>query len=191
MEESEFFLLKSSITKKLIELFGIAEGELKKHILDKHIEFPGVNTLSGKIFRGENYRSFPYIVLDYPKLFTPQSVFAFRTMFWWGHEFSFTLHLQGLALEQVRGALQNKLNLLNGKEVYFCVGDTPWQYHFEKENYMLIDSISEEIKIGERQFVKLSRKLSVRDHEKFLPFCLETFSLFSNVISGSGTDNMH
>ena len=47
----------------------------------------GENAYSGKISRGENYRGLPYLILDYPAYFSQKDIFAFRTMFWWGHFF--------------------------------------------------------------------------------------------------------
>ena len=49
---------------------------------------------SAKISKGENM-GLPWVMLDYPRLFGQEDVLAIRTMFWWGHCFSVTLHLKG------------------------------------------------------------------------------------------------
>jgi hypothetical protein len=45
MKEKRFFLLKDSATKKLIDLFGRVEAELKKEVLES-----GTKYISGKNF---------------------------------------------------------------------------------------------------------------------------------------------
>src|SRR6187402_1155865 len=62
--------------------------------------------VSPKISRGENYKGLPWLVLDNPRYFQHNNIFAIRTMFWWGNFFSITLHLSG----------NNKTDLL--KKIY-------------------------------------------------------------------------
>jgi 23S rRNA G2445 N2-methylase RlmL len=93
------------------------------------------------------------------------------------------MHLQGEALDKFREVIMQNIKILKGKDVFFCVNETPWQYYFEDENYIPIGSqdLTEELK--HKKFIKVSRKLSVTDHEKLVPFCLETYNLFIKVIS--------
>jgi hypothetical protein len=184
LNQQQFFIIKNSATKKIMHLFGEMEAELKKY--DQHISksVEGLNISSGKIFRGENYKLFPYVVLDYPRLFSTRSIFAYRTMFWWGHEFSFTMHLQGEALDAFRQVISKNLNLLNGKGIYYCVNSTPWQYYFEPDNYVPIEEYKDaEIEIGERNFIKLSRKLSIASCADAMDTCLESYQLFLKLLT--------
>ena len=181
--EQSFFLLKHSATKKIVELFGKMEEHLKPLAQTFTPLVPGVNTTTGKIFRGENYRLFPYVVLDFPKLFSTKSIFAFRTMFWWGHEFSFTLHLQGEALDQYRPVIERNMHMLQGKEVYYCVGDSPWQYHFESDNYDRLDSLL----TGGREFprlnfLKLARKMDIQKYPNLVEEGVETYRIFMDLL---------
>ena len=50
---------------------------------------------SPKISKGENYKGLPWLVLDYPRYFNKEDIFAIRTLFWWGNFFSITLHISG------------------------------------------------------------------------------------------------
>ena len=43
--------------------------------------------VSPKISRGEQYLGLPYVMLDYPRIFSKENVFAIRTFFWWGNYF--------------------------------------------------------------------------------------------------------
>jgi hypothetical protein len=183
MLDQEFFLLKSSAIEKVVELFGTLERGLQEKVGWLDMNFEDVNISNGKIFRGENYKKYPYVVLDYPRQFSTQSIFAFRTMFWWGHEFSFTLHLQGDSLEKYRKTIFNNSEKLIDHDVFFCVNDTPWQYLFEKENYVPIEELtnrSEELLT--KPFLKLSRRLPVDAQEKVQQYCYETFKLFMELL---------
>src|ERR1051326_3611882 len=98
IHNAKFFYTKASATQKVDQLLAEARDEIKSAIEKTGMVFPkGVDSSMGKIFRGENYLGLPYLILDYPKHFSKDSVFAFRTMFWWGKFFSCTLHLQGKA----------------------------------------------------------------------------------------------
>ena len=182
LHNTKFYAVKASATKKIDALLAEVRDSLKGEIKKNNISFPKeVDSKNGKIFRGENYLGLPYLVLDYPKHFSKESVFSFRTMFWWGNFFSFTLHLQGKALKMHRSALLSQMSSLKKKNTYICVNNNPWQYHYGKDNYILTDKLSDaELKklIREKEFIKLSRKTTLKDHKKLKPFCLESFRLF-------------
>lgn len=116
---------------------------------------------SVKISRGENYRQLPYVILDYPRKFARDDVFAFRSMFWWGHFFSFTLHLQGQSLDTHRPRLRERLPYVqkDWPDVHLCVGSTPWQYHYSPNNYQLLKHLSPAFiqdLVQHHPFIKLS-----------------------------------
>src|SRR5437763_311915 len=75
-----FFLVKEKITGKVQRLFAALERELLKRT--PTLPFLSENGLQlkerGKIFKGENYRSLPYLILDCPRVFNTKSVFAYR-----------------------------------------------------------------------------------------------------------------
>jgi hypothetical protein len=181
--DSNFFLLKHDVTQKIVALFGEMEREMKSQFPSYGITNEGLNVSAGKIFRGENYRKFPYILLDYPRQFSTETVLAFRSMFWWGHEFSFTLHLQGKAFEDYREKVFEGLDTVLGREVYYCVNDTPWQYMFTGENYRVIDfGVSREEFFG-KNFCKLSRKIPVAEIESAAEYGYETFEMLFGLMS--------
>ncbi len=181
--ERNFFILKNSATQKIIDLFALLEKEMKNELMLYPIDVNELNSSTGKIFRGENYRSFPYIVLDYPRLFSTNSIFAFRSMFWWGHEFSFTLHLQGQAFEKYKKSLNENFSHLPGKEVYFCVNDTPWQYNFDKENYLPLEEIIDRREeLFTKPFIKITRKLNVDEYANAYDYAIESFKLFIGLL---------
>ncbi len=138
-------------------------------------------TKGGKISKGENYKGLPYLVLDYPRKFKTQDIFAYRVMFWWGHYFSATLLLGHMDLMKYRETIVDQLEKLHNQNVFFCVNDSPWEHHFQKDNYVKIDRLGrQEINnfLVDHQFIKLSKKLDLDKWELLPQFAVESLILF-------------
>jgi len=190
MRDSGFFVLKHEVTQKILKLFGGLEIEIMKKISEyPFLSFPELHIKEkGKIFRGENYRLLPYVLLDCPRVFTTETVFSFRSMFWWGNEFSFTLHLQGKALDMFRENIRRNISMLEKQGFFFCLNDTPWEYSFEKENYNLLDEMVERDSAGlnklidDKSFLKLSRKIELSKYKEANQFGIETFEKLMDIL---------
>ncbi len=187
LNDSHFFSVKMSVTRKIIDLFGKLEAELKKELhLNPLPAEEDLNVNTGKIFRGENYLNLPYIVLDYPKLFNTKNVFAFRSMLWWGNGFSFTLHLQGDSWESRKVNLIENLESIKNLGLYICVNDTPWQYHFEKENYILLDEFLEQNRreeLYDKPFIKICSRLDIDEYPEVIRVAKNTLRNLMKLIS--------
>ncbi len=111
-----------------------------------------------KISKGENYNSFPYVLMDYPAVFGKENIFAVRTMFWWGQFFSITLHLKGSYKDKYAPLILKNLQWEN--DVYLAVGDEEWEHHFEENNFVIFSSISNAVKqsVAEKNFFKIAIK---------------------------------
>jgi hypothetical protein len=189
---ARFFYVKNEITQKIIRQFGILEKELMKNTSAYPFLTEAGIPLNdkGKIFRGENYRLLPYIILDCPRVFTTATVFAFRSMFWWGNEFSFTLHIQGDALEYFRKKILENIFLLKDHNFFFCINSTPWQYSFDKANYKTLDDLIEHDQnslneyITGKKFLKLSRKIEISQYADVPRFGVETFKALMKMLQG-------
>jgi hypothetical protein len=94
-----WILTKNAIMTKVVALLAA----LSERYVEVYAPLTGEGglppTQPPKISKGENYRGLPYVMLDYPRIFGKEDVFAIRTMFWWGHYFSVTLHLKGIYKE--------------------------------------------------------------------------------------------
>lgn len=183
IHNSDFFYTKLSIITKIDSLLAQVRDALKQIIKEQNLVFPKeVDVSTGKIFRGENYRGLPYLNLDYPKYFSNDSVITCRTLFWWGNFFSFTIHLQGKALDNRRKLLIQHHKELRKRGIYFCVNHTPWQYHYQPDNYILYDKLrEEELKsyFAKNDFIKLSGKIALKDYQKLPDFSVKMFTAFS------------
>ena len=185
--DKNFFELKHSSTAKLVELFGQLEVELKKVVSASGLQVDNLNVSSGKIFRGGNYRGFPYVLLDCPRLFNRESVFAFRSMFWWGNEFTFTIHIQGEAWEKFKSSLISNFENLENRGILFCINESPWQYHLGEDNYIPLDSKQNMAQakdmLQSKNFVKLSRKLAINEYENVIEVGKEALEFYLSLLN--------
>lgn len=119
-----------------------------------------------KVSRGENYQGLPWLMLDYPRIFTKDNTCAIRTMFWWGRCFSITLQLAGsykTRFENMIAASREQL-----KDAWICISNEAWEHHFGPENYRPVsetDEVSFRDIILQKDFLKISYKIPLHDPE--------------------------
>ncbi len=182
IQDTDFLLTKATVLEKVNVLLGQTREELKECAEHSNFSFPdGTDLLNGKISKGENYKNLPYMVLDCPALFTTKTVLAYRTMFWWGNFFSATLHLEGTALNYYRNSIIINLNKLLKKDIYIGIGDTPWQYHYEKDNYIPLTENHKNF-INNCKFLKLSKKIELKKWNYVSEFSTNFFELILSVL---------
>lgn len=184
LKNQRFLIVKQHLSDKIISHLASIERRLHKEIKSSDFNFPkGTFLRSGKISKGENYQSLPYFLLDYPRMFTKTDVFAFRSMLWWGNEFSCTLHMAGTPLARFKDKIISELT--GDNEMFFCVHDNPWEYHFEPSNYLPVNQLSgKNIKnhIESHDFIKISNKISLDKWDQFGDFTLFSFRRFLNML---------
>ena len=164
LSNSEWILTKNLIIKKAQRLLERVQEKILEHVKESSVSLPQeVIIISPKISKGENYNGLPWLILDYPRYFKKEKVFAIRTMFWWGNFFSTTLHLSGEYKERYsRGIVRTYADLCQN-EFYTCIHDEQWHHHFEKENYLAVKNFTAHDfadHIATRPFIKLSCQLS-------------------------------
>ena len=189
LHERDFFIEKKIITDKIYSLLGHLLQEARLRQVFSTVSFPKeTDYTTGKISKGENYMGFPYIILDFPRLFTKEEIVAIRTMVWWGNFISSTLIISGSLFKHAKKATLNSQTLLKQNDVWLCIHETPWEHHFEKENLIPINEISQSTmgKILDRNnFLKLSRKISIKKINKLMEFGLESFTLYAKMLNSS------
>lgn len=181
LQDTNFLTAKLRIQKKMQALLERTQKSLQA--LPQSLSFPEqVWEVPPKISRGENYKGLPYLVLDYPRVFQQESQFAYRTMLWWGHGFSCTLQLGGSYWQQYQSAILGKLKALQAQQWWLCVNDTPWEYHYEADNYMPLEDLLVQEKLqllAQKPFFKISRRLPLREYRQLPSFSLETLQQLS------------
>lgn len=166
VNNADLILTKNAILKKVNELLGGLQAKQQQSVTSHAAGLPEkISGSSAKISKGENYQGLPYLILDYPRFFEHENIFAVRTMFWWGNFFSVTLHLSGIYKKEAEEKLIASYEVLKEKGYYCYMNEDQWEHHFEGDNYVLLSGMSEkdfERSIRERSFVKLVNKISLK-----------------------------
>ena len=162
VENAGWILTKNTIIRKVYNLFGALSEEMKASLYKIHLP-EEVKQTTAKISKGENYKGLPYVVLDYPRLFTRQDSFAIRTLFWWANYFSVTLHLKGVYKELFIELLRKNILLLSMNDFYIGISEDEWQHGLDEDNYISLrqtNAIHLERIFKQQPFLKLSAKIN-------------------------------
>ncbi len=155
---SDWILTKQSIIQKVFERFEECATSIRQTILQNH-RLPGELRFSiPKISKGEQYRQLPYVILDYPRLFGKEDMFAVRTMFWWAGFFSITIHVTGMYRSLLNLQYLYQQAAIGG-DAYICISENQWEHHFEADNYRLMASLPQhELQrlLTDNSFVKIA-----------------------------------
>lgn len=165
VQDADILLTKNGIIKKVYHLFGSLAND-HRHLLGQASGLPKqALEAAPKIARGENYEGLPYVMLDYPRIFSRADILAIRTFFWWGHFFSVTLHVKGEYKRIFEANLKKNLPLLASQGFYISTGDDEWKHNLEEDHYSPLEqldaSLAEEI-LSAKEFCKLSARVSLQ-----------------------------
>jgi hypothetical protein len=105
------------------------QHSLKVHIRPEELCAPEqTDFVHGQLVRGERFHQRPYVYLDFPKFFSRQAMFSYRSFFWWGWDFVFALILSGPHLDLYKKNLVKHLDHLTGKGFYLSIASDPWEW---------------------------------------------------------------
>lgn len=160
---THWLLTKNKIIEKTKLMFGELAAQLRQEIDNNRQLLPeSVQLFSAKVFKGEYYKGLPYVMLDYPRVFTRDEVFAMRTMFWWGNFFSITLQLKGGYQEMFAPLLIKHKKLLVQHDFYASVSGDEWRHDFEPENYRPLSSSEDLLQQAiNGEFLKIAIRIPV------------------------------
>jgi len=173
VQNAEILLTKNRIIGKVYELFGQV-AELVNY---------GVGP-SAKISRGENYLGLPWVMLDYPRIFSRQEVFAVRVFFWWGNFFSVTLHCKGSYLQQHKQDILDNLPLLEKYGFHVCISNDEWRHEFTEDNYVPIATVGQATlreMLNAGSFCKLSARISLEQWSRVKLLLGELYEVIYNI----------
>jgi hypothetical protein len=171
LANADWILTKNNIVSKVMEALGTLVAPYGTVLKEsgKHLPDAVLDTVP-KISKGEQYRGLPYLVLDYPRYFSDKNIFAIRTLFWFGHYFSITLHLGGDFVEAYRPAILPKREILAAGQWYICPGMAEWEHHFEPDNYVAVAALEQapwEEMVQSRSFIRLAHKITLTETDRF------------------------
>ena len=177
----DIILTKNAILQK-IKLFFEGLQEKQLDILKDYSSQlpPEILKVSPKISRGENYKGLPWLVLDNPRFFQHNNIYAIRTMFWWGNFFSITLHLSGNNKTAFLKKLFVNISLLEQREFYIYNGANEWEHDLDPGSYKKLSSLNndEQETISEaNNFLKLAIKFPIESLEAIEDKLLRNYKL--------------
>ncbi len=177
MCNASIILTKNTIVEKVYLLLGnllqhFQQNEICKNITTK------IQSASPKISRGENYEGLPWVMLDYPRSFTLDDIFAVRTFFWWGNFFSITLQLKGIYKIECKNSNFDFLK----DDWYLCCNEDQWQHHFREDNYKPLSAFTDN-EIEQLSFIKLAKKIPLNKWDEAEIFLKNAFDELMMLIS--------
>jgi len=163
--DDQFMPLKQKVWEKLEGILSLlADKELVMiqeygdiHKVDLSKPYP-------KVSKGENYNSYSYRVLDFPRVLDKKDMFLFRAMVLWGHPIGFHLILSGIFQEAFAEKLLLGLHTLPF-EVSYAQQDSPWIWEAEADGWLPMTE-DQWVNPNTRTFFKLSSFLPIGDYRK-------------------------
>lgn len=157
VQNGAILLTKNNIIQKVYTLFGGLSDSLRSHYEQNKTRFPEILNTYPKIAKGENFQGLPYVMLDYPRLFGKEDVLAIRTFFWWGHNFTVTLHLKGIYKEKLADSILSNASWLHYAGFRICLNGNEWEHDLEAANWNenSLESIAS-AKIQQSPFCKIA-----------------------------------
>lgn len=177
---AELILTKNRIIQKVMELFGqvsaAAQDTLSVGLLK---DLPEVQAIGPKISKGEQYQELPWVMLDYPRLFSNQHVLAIRCFFWWGNYVSLVLHLKGDYLDKHRVRLAANPW---GEAMLFDAGQDEWNNDLAHADFQPIHQVPASV-WQERSYVRIATKIPLSEWDRIESFLMNQYQYFNQVLT--------
>jgi hypothetical protein len=178
---ADWILTKNAIIQKVNAFFGEV-CETYQGLVANHPALANdpAFAIGPKISKGDQYEGLPWVMLDYPRVFSVKDVFAVRTFFWWGNQMSITLQLQGKYQQFYGNVIQQYFFLRAGNPHaqypwYVCINpEDPWQHHFREDNYVPAAQFPPAA-FAQLPFIKLAKKIPLEEWDDMEFFLQETF----------------
>jgi hypothetical protein len=185
-ENAEWILTKNGIIGKVMSVFGELSDDYRTIVKDKLAFLPTETfSFSPKISRGEQYQGLPYVMLDYPRIFSKDDVFAVRSFFWWGNYMSLTLHVKGKYKHLFQGKILKGFQIFSEEDYSIAIAEDEWRHDFETENYISVkgsELLFEEI-TQQKEFIKLAKRWPIQQANQMELLFASQFANVMNVLT--------
>lgn len=185
MMDPSVILTKNRVIGKVYALLG----DCSKDGVSMFTLPPEAADILPKIAKGEAYKGLPYVMLDYPRLFTSTDVLAIRTFFWWGHYISVTLHLKGKYIPLYKQRIIAQYPQLCEKHFMLALGPDEWDHDLDGGGYIPLTQLSIaqwEENVMEPTFLKISCRFALENWDDLPQLLQETYALLGEIISLTG-----
>ena len=186
VQNSQWILTKHRIIEKVYALFGDVSLQMQAFLQQSaHALPPEATQLPPKISKGEQYERLPYVVLDYPRLFSKEAVCAVRCFFWWGHYFSLTLHLKGIHQHRWHRHIAAAITAKDLKDVYVSLAGDEFSFNLQGKNYRFFDGATAYPKqaAAEAPFLKISFLIPFEAWDTAAQQLVQVFQSVMNVLT--------
>jgi hypothetical protein len=178
LSDRDFMPRKQQVCLKVEQLLGDLQQRLEPAVQTQAGVLPAaVAQTPGKLSKGENYQSYAYRLLDYPRVFSGEDMFNFRSMMLWGHPFGFHLMLAGQYREALLPQLLARRGLLD-EGFLLSAQPQPWIWEPQPTQQPVFAQLDDETALrltGERAFFKLSVYLPLARWAELPAFGLEVW----------------
>ena len=186
MMDTRFILTKNAVLKKVELLFGAVSETSRQRVTALGLEGLPQFVLSPKIARGEHYQHLPWVMLDYPRIFTRTDTCAIRCFFWWGNYCTVTLQLAGSYLNQYQQPVEAFVKQYAGeRDWYLSVGEDQWQHELAPTAYVVAASVDETYWMENRSFIKLVKKIPLEQWDELLPLLENNIVAFLHILKNN------
>ena len=129
VSDTKFFRAKRQISEKVRQSLEQLHSAFELELMGRTLLTPnGFDPKSVQFVKGEHLEDFPYQYLDFPRHYTREDKFSFRSLFWWGHHMVFALILEGSNLRQYKQNLMNRYPSLADQEICLCLSPSLWEW---------------------------------------------------------------
>lgn len=189
VQDPSFLLTKNRVMEKMMRQFGELAAISEKFFNPGLICLPeGLRWPEPKISKGEQYEGLPYLMLDHPRIFSNEHILAVRTMFWWGHYFSVTLHLKGMFREMCLPEIAARREELMKQGYWWNSGQEEWKHQVQQPFYVPMHNVTEnDITKNDNNagYVKLARRIPLDQFESLSAVVAEQYRLLAEIIIAS------
>ncbi|MDH4361690.1 MAG: hypothetical protein OEW33_13265 [Nitrospirota bacterium] len=129
LADQGFFRKKAAISVKIKQVLEDLHHRLEAEIASQSLLAPeGFDPQARQFVKGEHLEDFPYQYVDFPRLYTRENKFAFRSLVWWGHHVVFSLMVEGPLVKQYRRNLFNRYSEVADHDLCLCLSPSLWEW---------------------------------------------------------------
>ncbi|GAB3016472.1 hypothetical protein GCM10027051_21100 [Niabella terrae] len=184
ISNADWILTKNALLLQLNDL--LEELRQRQQALVAFGRLPeAVRAQGSKISRGERHEGLPWIILDHPRCFTREDIFAIRTLFWWGRIFSTTLHLSGRWQQWAAPALAAALPQLQATGFTLSASGNQWAHDSSSDHYTSLKDYSRksfESLLQNAAFIKISGYHPIERINEAPGLLMQQFQLLISVL---------
>ncbi len=165
--DTEFFRAKAKITLQVRKILDELHGHLKSELKGRDLLAPqNFKPDAVQFVKGEHLEDFPYQYLDFPRYYTREEKFAFRSLFWWGHHMVFALILEGPNIRRYKENIINRFSDIADKHICLCLSSSLWEW---KDGSGFTMELTHDRKsqtaavLANRSFLKVARFIPMKD----------------------------